>query len=85
MRDKCPNCLQSKFDYYSVEDLIKEGAKPNILRGLYPVYRCRTCEMNFELDGSIRNIYEDYDWRERDKDGNVRTEPETFEERWGSH
>ena len=50
MRDKCPNCLQSKFDYYSVEDLIKEGAKPNILRGLYPVYRCRTCEMNFDLD-----------------------------------
>ena len=85
MRDKCRNCLQSKFDYYSVEDLIKEGAKPNILRGLYPVYRCRTCEMNFDLDGSIRNIYEDYDWRERDKDGNVRTEPETFEERWGSH
>ena len=46
---------------------------------------CLGSEMNFDLDGSIRNIYEDYDWRERDKDGNVRTEPETFEERWGSH
>ena len=80
--EKCPNCHGNNWNYYTVEDLIKDGANPKMGRGLYAVWRCETCDMNYDVMGTMRNIYEDYDWREYDKHGHVRTEPETFEERW---
>jgi len=79
---KCPECKSNSLNYYTVEQLVAEGAKPNLGR-VEDVWRCETCGLHFDIHGNIRNIYEDYDWREYSDDGILRTQAETFEERWG--